>query len=405
MTPAVTVEEHARRIEQLLAPVIDSLGAEPVPLTSALGRLTVSDIRSDVDLPLFRNSQMDGFAVRAIDVASAPIALEVTGDIPAGHAAPVALIAGTALRIMTGAPMPTGADTVIPVEDTELVLGRDDALEGAIVTVARARSAGEFVRERGSDLRRGDLLLPAGTRLAPRHLAALAAAGVGRVDVRRRLRVGVITTGAELVADDEELALGRIFDANRIALAAGVAETGAIVSIATSSDDDPATFRRVLDEVIGASDLVITSGGVSKGAFEVVREVLEPLGASVGTVAMQPGGPQGTAVVDGVPVVCFPGNPVSTQVSFAVFLAPILRRIAGLPARLAETRTLAAPVQSVAGKRQFLRGVASDDGTVAQVSGPSSHLVAAMARADVLIDIPVETTRLEAGESVAVWML
>ncbi|NEN07481.1 molybdopterin molybdotransferase MoeA [Diaminobutyricibacter tongyongensis] len=405
MTPAVTVEEHARRIEQLLAPVIESLGAEPVPLASALGCLTVANIRSDVDLPLFRNSQMDGFAVRAIDVASAPIALEVTGDIPAGHAAPVALIAGTALRIMTGAPMPTGADTVIPVEDTELVLGRDDALEGAIVTVARARSAGEFVRERGSDLRRGDLLLPAGTRLAPRHLAALAAAGVSHVDVRRRLRVGVITTGAELVADDEELALGRIFDANRIALAAGIAETGAIVSIATSSDDDPVTFRRVLDEVIGASDLVITSGGVSKGAFEVVREVLEPLGASVGSVAMQPGGPQGTAVVDSVPVVCFPGNPVSTQVSFAVFLAPILRRVAGLPARSAETRTLASPVQSVAGKRQFLRGVASDDGTVALVSGPSSHLVAAMARADVLIDIPVETTRLEAGESVAVWML
>ncbi len=405
MTSAATVEDHARLIERLVAPVIDSLGSEPVSLSDALGRVTSADSRSEVDLPLFRNSQMDGFAVRAADVVSTPIALEITGDIPAGHASPVTLIAGTALRIMTGAPMPAGADTVIPVEDTALVLGRDDALEGAIVTVSRGRAAGEFVRERGSDLMRGDLLLAAGTRLAPRHLAALAAAGISQVDVHRRLRVGVITTGAELVADDEELALGRIFDANRIALSAGIAEAGAIVSLAVTSDDDPQNFRRILDEVVGASDLVVTSGGVSKGAFEVVREVLEPLGASVGSIAMQPGGPQGTAVIDEVPILCFPGNPVSTQVSFAVFLAPILRRVAGLPANTTETRTLASSIVSVEGKRQFLRGIAGDDGTVAQASGPSSHLVAAMARANVLIDIPVERTSLGAGEPVTVWKL
>ncbi|WP_345761451.1 molybdopterin molybdotransferase MoeA [Diaminobutyricibacter sp. McL0608] len=405
MTPAATVDDHAMLIDRLLAPVIGSLGSETVALPAALGRVTSTDIHSDVDLPLFRNSQMDGFAVRASDVATAPIALEVTGDIPAGHASPVTLIPGTALRIMTGAPMPEGADAVVPVEDTELVLGRDDGLEGAIVTIARGREAGEFVRERGSDLRRGDLLIAAGTRLAPRHLAALAAAGVGSVDARRRLRVGVITTGAELVAVDEELALGRIFDANRIALTAGIIDAGAVVSVATSSDDDPRTFRHILDDVVGASDLVITSGGVSKGAFEVVREVLEPLGASVGSVAMQPGGPQGTAVLDGVPIVCFPGNPVSTQVSFAVFLAPVLRRVAGLPPETRESRVLAAAVESVAGKRQFLRGIADDDGTVAVVAGPSSHLVAAMALANALIDIPHDTTRLEAGEKVTVWML
>jgi molybdopterin molybdotransferase len=175
--------------------------------------------------------------------------------------------------------------------------------------------------------------------------------------------------------------------------------------VAASSDDDPLSFRRVLDEVVAASDVVITSGGVSKGAFEVVREVLEPLGASVGSVAMQPGGPQGTAVIDGVPVVCFPGNPVSTQVSFAVFLAPVLRRVAGIRAPSTETRALASTIESVAGKRQFLRGVAHDDGTVEQVSGPSSHLVAAMARANALIDIPPDATHLEAGEKVTVWML
>ncbi len=405
MTPSATVDDHAALIERLVAPAIAGLGAEPVAAGEALGRVTAADVFSDVDLPLFRNSQMDGFAVRAADVAAAPIALEVTGDIPAGHATPVTLIAGTALRIMTGAPMPAGADTVIPVEDTELILGRDDTLDGAIVTIARGREAGEFVRERGSDLTRGDLLLPGGTRLAPRHLAALAAAGIREVDVRRRLRVGVITTGAELVAHDEELALGRIFDANQIALTAGIVEAGAVVSVARSSDDDPRTFRRLLDEVIAASDLVITSGGVSKGAFEVVREVLEPLGASVGTVAMQPGGPQGTAVIDGVPVVCFPGNPVSTQVSFAVFLAPLLRQVAGLPSTDTETRTLGSAIVSVDGKRQFLRGITRDDGTVVPASGPSSHLVAAMARANVLIDIPAEKTSLEIGETAIVWNL
>jgi molybdopterin molybdotransferase len=405
MTPSATVDDHAGLIERLVAPVIQALGAEPVAVLDALGRVSAADVHSDVDLPLFRNSQMDGFAVRAADVVSTPIALEVTGDIPAGHATPVTLIAGTALRIMTGAPMPTGADAVVPVEDTELVLGRDDALDGAIVTISRSRKAGEYVRERGSDLRRGDLLLAAGTRLAPRHLAALAAAGIADVDVRRRLRVGVITTGAELVAHDEELAAGRIFDANRVALTTGIAEAGAVVSVAESSDDDPDSFRRILDDVVGASDLVITSGGVSKGAFEVVREVLEPLGASVGSIAMQPGGPQGTAVVDGVPVVCFPGNPVSTQVSFAVFLAPLLRRISGLAAECTGTRTLVSPIVSVHGKRQFLRGITGVDGTVALASGPSSHLVAAMARADVLIDIPLETTHLEVGETVTVWYL
>ncbi len=405
MTPVATVDDHARLIERMLAPVIANLPSETVPLTSALGRVTTSQVNSDVDLPLFRNSQMDGFAVRAADIRNAPIALEVTGDVPAGHASPTTLIPGTAIRIMTGAPMPTGADAVVPVEDTELVLGLDDALAGAIVTVGRSRVPGEFVRERGSDLKRGELLIEAGTRLAPRHLAALAAAGIGRINVRRRLRVAIVTTGAELVADDEELSVGRIFDANRVALMSAIVDAGAEVSVAERSDDDPGAFERVLRAAVSVSDLVVTTGGISKGAFEVVREVLEPLGASVGTVAMQPGGPQATAIVDGVPVVCFPGNPVSTQVSFAVFLAPILRDAAGLAPSPIETRTLAVRLTSIEGKRQFLRAVVHSDGTVEQVAGASSHLVAAMAKANALIDIPAEIASLPAGADVRVWRL
>ena len=280
------------------------------------------------------------------------------------------------------------------------------------MTIMRPRAAGEFVRERGSDLAAGEQLVPAGVRLAPRHLAALAAAGVGEVLVRRLLRVAVITTGAELLdhardgaADQAEPAPGQIYDANQIALVAGITEAGAEVSFAARSSDDPATFRRILDEAIAVSDLVITSGGISMGAYEVVRDVIEPLGASVGHVDMQPGGPQATAVIDGIPIICFPGNPVSTQVSFVVFVRPLLHRAAGRSVDQVTSLRLAKPITSVAGKRQFLRGAVVDDVLVEQVAGASSHLVAAMARADVLIEIGEDVTALPAGSDVRVWTL
>lgn len=405
MTPPRTVEEHAEIIARLVEPLVSGGMSETVPLAAASGRVTAAEVRSDVDLPLFRNSQMDGYAVRAADIERAPVALEVSGDIPAGHTVPVILTPGTAVRIMTGAPVPSGADTVVPVEDTELVLGRDDDLSGAVVEIARSRRPGEYVRDRGSDLRRGDALVDAGTRLAARHLAALAAAGVETVQVRPLLRVGILTTGAELVSGGATAAFGQVFDANGVALAALVAESGAVVSVRTATSDDRDEFERALLAAVAVSDLVVTSGGISKGAFEVVREVLEPRGAEVVTVAMQPGGPQATTVVDGVPVLSFPGNPVSTQVSFTVFLRDLLRASAGLPASGSEYAPLASAVRSVPGKRQFLRGRRLPDGTVEQVAGPSSHLVAAMARADVLIDVPTATEDLPAGVDVTVWRL
>lgn len=404
MTTARSVEEHAGIVARMLEPLSVEPPAETVPLAAALGRVTAHEVRSEVDLPLFRNSQMDGYAVRASDIRDVPVALEVSGDIPAGRTSPVTLVAGTALRIMTGAPVPAGADAIVPVEDTELILGRDDDLDGAVVEIRRSRAAGEYVRDRGSDVRRGDVLVPAGTRLAPRHLAALAAAGVETVAVRARLRVAVLTTGSELVASGAP-AHGQVFDANGIALAALVEEAGAVVSVRASSDDDPAAFARILDDALRRSDLVITSGGISKGAYEVVREVLLPRGADVTTVAMQPGGPQATAVIDGVPVVAFPGNPVSTQVSFAVFLRAPLRAAAGLPELPPRKATLTEAVRSVPGRRQFLRGRLEGEGGVAPVAGPSSHLVAAMAKADVLIDVPVEAEALDAGSAVTVWTL
>jgi molybdopterin molybdotransferase len=384
-----TVDEHAALVRSLVAL---PTATESVPLSDALGRVTVSSVLSPVDLPLFRNSQMDGYAVHSSDL---PGALPVVGEIAARPGEPAALHPGTAVKIMTGAPIPDGADAVVPVEDV--------TRDGDTVTIPSPTSAGTFVRERGSDLRAGNELLPAGRLLASRHLAVLAAAGLGNVEVRSRVRVGIITTGAELVA--EVARVGEIYDSNAVALAAAVSAVGAVVSVAARVADDAEAMRSALDAAIATSHVVVTSGGISMGDHEVVRDVLEPLGASVTTIAMQPGGPQATAVIDGVPVIAFPGNPVSTQLSFEVFLAPILREHAGLPAAERKPRTLTTDVRSVPGKRQFLRGLALGSDRVEIVSGASSHLVAGLAAADLLIDIPAEITSLPKGTPVDTWAL
>lgn len=381
-----TVEEHAAHIRSLIR--VDR-GSEVIPLADALGRMTSAVVLSPVDLPLFRNSQMDGFAVRSVDL---PGILPITGEVAARPGTPAPLRPGTTVRIMTGAPMPEGADTVVPIEKV--------LVETDLAGFPSPYVSGEFVRERGSDLRAGDVMLPAHIRLGSRHLAVLAAAGLANVDVFVPIRVAVITTGAELVSAGEPVQPGQIFDANAVALVAAVSAAGAVVSYRARVTDDVAVMDKVLRAAIETADVVVTSGGISMGDYEVVRETLEPLGAAVTTIAMQPGGPQATAVIDGVPVLCFPGNPVSTQISFEIFLAPLLRELAGIPAARRETMALTSAVRSAAGKRQFLRGRAAAHGTVDIVSGASSHLVAGLAASDLLIDIPESTTDLEAGATV-----
>lgn len=386
-----SVDEYVAIVHELLTPLCTPT-AESVALCDALGRITAAAVLSPVDLPLFRNSQMDGFAVHSSDLAELPATLPIVGEIAARPGVVPTLVPGTTVRIMTGAIVPDGADAVVPVEDTDS--------DRRVVTIRRGRAAGEFVRERGSDLSAGDQLLPAGLRLGPRHLAALGAAGLDRVDARRRIRVAVITTGAELVAPGEPAASGQVYDANAIALVAAITAAGAFVSVHHRVTDDSVEMLAALHDAAGKSDLIVTSGGISMGEYEVVREVLEPLGGTIGHIAMQPGGPQATAVVDGVPVVSFPGNPVSTQISFEVFLAPILRDAAGLPSAVRRARAVTADIRSVGGKRQFLRGRALDGDRVEVVGGPSSHLVAALAASDLLVDIPASTTELKAGDTV-----
>ncbi|MFC4602387.1 gephyrin-like molybdotransferase Glp [Rhodococcus kronopolitis] len=392
-----SVEDHAREVAALLEPALTPR-TEAVAVTAALGRVLAADVWSPLDLPPFRNSQMDGFAVAAETVRTVPVTLPVSTTVAAGSAGPDRLEPGTAVRIMTGAPLPDGADAVVPVEDTSPGDGAD------AVTVHRGRVSGEFVRDRGDDVHAGDLLLAAGARLTARHLSMFAAVGMSELPVRRRPRVAVLTTGTELVAAGNPLRPGQIYESNGIALAASCESNSAEVVLLDRSPDDSDRFRELLRRATAAADVVLTSGGVSMGDFEVVREVLTPLGGWFGHVGMQPGGPQGLTVVDGVPVLSFPGNPVSTLVSFEVFARPLLRRAAGLAPVAADSVTLLGPLTSPAGRRQFLRGRLVDGG-VRLESGPGSHLIAALARADVLIDVPEDVTTMEAGENVQVWPL
>ncbi|CAN5388320.1 molybdopterin molybdotransferase MoeA [soil metagenome] len=398
-----SVDVHAARVDAALEP-LRRRALDRVELADALDRVTFDDVRSPIDLPPFRNSQMDGYAVRAADVASAPISLPVVGEVAAGPGAPAALRPGTAVKIMTGAPVPEGADAVIPVEDA---LAANES-----VSISRGRAAGEYIREPGSDLRAGQVVVPLRTRLASRHLAALAAAGITDVEVIDRVRIAVISTGSELVSPGEPLGPGQIPDSNGVALTAAAQAVGASVVLHARVRDDQRQLAALFDQAVAlGTELILTSGGVSMGDHEVVRELLEPRGAVVDVLAMQPGGPQalGEWLVDdgsaAVPVVCFPGNPVSSQLSFELFVAPTLREIAGMPTAARETRVLNSAVRSIAGRRQFLRGRRTADGGVTTVAGPSSHLVAALAASDVLIVIPEDVTALAAGDTVETWEL
>ncbi|WP_433341461.1 molybdopterin molybdotransferase MoeA [Streptomyces sp. CA-253872] len=439
---------------------------EPIELQllDAQGCVLVEDVTVPLSLPPFANSSMDGYAVRAADLAGAdaeaPVALHVVGDAAAGPSPELTARAGEAVRIMTGAPLPEGADTVVPVEWTDGGIGggpvdrmtpHSTAPEGASGTVRVFRPAepGAHVRDAGSDVREGDLALAAGTVLGPPQLGLLAAVGRDTVRVRPRPRVVVLATGSELVQPGEALAPGQIHDSNSFTLTAAAREAGALAFRVGAIGDDAETLRATIEDQLIRADLVVTSGGVSVGAYDVVKEALTgwkglpdaeadgeggratagtgeatgteedapvaedavaPRGVTFRKLAMQPGKPQGFGTIgrDATPVLALPGNPVSAYVSFELFVRPALRALAGLPDLHRPTvRALVdAPkaLTSPAGRRQYLRARHAE-GRVTPVGGASSHLVGALAQADALLVVPEDRTSVEPGEEVEVVLL
>ncbi len=382
---------------------------EEVPLAQARGRVLAADVVAAVSLPSFDNSAMDGYAVRAAELAGAsrqnPVELPVTTDIPAGRLDVPPMEPGTVHRIMTGAPMPAGADAVVPVEQTDGGVDR--------VLLHAQPQAAAHVRREGEDVTVGDVVLTAGTVLNAAQIGVAAAVGSATLPLRRRPAVLVLSTGSELVAPGTPLKLGQIYESNGPMLAAAVEDAGGCAELLRFVPDDVVVFLETLRERVasGNVDLVLTSGGVSAGAYEVVKDAFTGRGVEFVKVAMQPGGPQGAGRLDdvgGVAVVTLPGNPVSSQVSFEVFVRPALRAAMGHPhpARPVVTATLGERLTSPPGKRQFRRGVLDAvGGTVREVGTSASHMLGSLARADCLIVIPEDVTELPSGAVVGVWLL
>ncbi len=367
-----SVAEHQR----IVAELIRARPGATVPLAETLGLVLGADVVAPLSLPVFDNSAMDGYAVYADDTAAAtteqPVVLPVTEDIPAGRTDSLTLRPGTAHRIMTGAPLPAGATGIVPVEATD---GGVDS-----VAIHQPAAPGRHIRRAGEDVAAGTTVLNAGAVLTPAALGLVAALGLAELTVTPRQRVLVISTGSELVAPGTELQPGQIYESNAVMLAAALREAGTQVLATQTAGDDIAQFNAVLDRYAGDADLIITSGGVSAGAYEVVKDAFGragDAGVEFVKVAMQPGMPQGVGTVAGTTIVTLPGNPVSALVSFEVFIRPALRAAMGLPHphRPLRTAVLTEPVTSPRGKRQFRRAVL-DEGRVTSY-GPRRRTICA----------------------------
>jgi molybdopterin molybdotransferase len=426
-------EQRMLSVEEALAMLLDgveTLPAEMAPLLEAAGRVLGADVYADTALPPWDNSAMDGFAVRAADLArataDAPAHLRVDGEVAAGRVADRAVGLGGAMRIMTGAPLPEGADAVIPIEDTSAWHG-PRAVVGAplpdAVDVYRSLEPGAHVRSRGGDVEEGARILHMGDRMTPGAIALAAAVGRDRVSVVRRPRLGLLATGDEIVAPGKPAGPGRIHDANTAGLAVLGKAAGAQMRSFGVAPDELAAVEAALDEALGWADVVVVTGGVSVGARDVVKDAFERIGSvAFWRVAVQPGKPlvfaraqRRPGAAAGGPVLLFglPGNPVSSYVTFELFVRPALRKLAGSSpherrlrrARLAERATKSPE------RRAFLRVRLEEparpgDLPIARLSGDQgSHVLSALAAADGLAVVPEGRPSVEAGEEVDVWLL
>lgn len=439
--PPRTVEEHLRAVTELIG---DSPWSrrEPLrsPLEQAAGRVLAQDVEAGLDLPPFTNSQMDGYALRSADTA-APSTLRGTPEhadatagnrvtnsvtssgtfesnghrttlrvgptVPAGHA-PQPIEPGQAIPVMTGAALPPGADCVVPVED---VLPSGFHEPGSAVSVPAGQLPGRFVRPAGDDVVRGTRLLRAGDRLTPLAVGACAALGLRDVLVRPPLRVGILTTGDEVVPPGSARGPAQIFDSNATILRAALADAGVEVVMVRHVPDDDDALRALLaaDDDTRRPDLWVSSGGISEGAFEVVRQVLGASGLAEFSeflhVAMQPGGPQGLARVNGVPFVCFPGNPVSTWVSCEMFLRPALSAVTGALSPRPEIRVPSADRLDPLPERSRVVRAHWDGQVIRKIGGYGSHLLAVAAGVNALVMLPPGQDEVSPGQEVTVRLL
>jgi molybdopterin molybdotransferase len=401
-----------KSVDQHLADVLE--GVEPLQplelqLLDADGCVLAEDVAAPWDLPMFDNSAMDGYAVRVADVEGAhegaPAVLPVVGDVPAGTPPQFTVQPGMSARVMTGAEVPLGTEAVVPLEWT------DGGITG--VSITQQPEPGAHIRRRGEDVQAGQVVLEAGHRLGPAQLGMLAAVGRARALVRPKPRVVILSTGSELVEPGTTPGPGQISESNSYMLSAAAHQAGALAYRIGIVPDDPRTLLDTIEDQLIRADLVVTTGGVSVGAYDVVKEVLTRLGTvEFSTVAMQPGKPQGHGHIgpDGTPIFTLPGNPVSAYVSFEVFVRPVIRRMLGAePLHRPMVRAICLEgLDSPVGKRQYVRGrLEVRDGryVATPVGGQGSHLMGGLAQSNALLVVPDDVGRVNEGEPVAVMVL
>ena len=407
----LSVNEARERILSQFEPV----KPENLPLADALNRVLAQDVRAADDLPLFDNSSMDGFALRASDVSeaapSSPRSLRVVADIPAGTSPTIVLGAGEAARIMTGAHMPDGADAVIPVEDTDFENRNAGTQAPEIVSIRKAARVGENVRRRGMDIRSGDVVLLAGRQLKPQDLGLLAMIGVSTVTVYHKPRIALLSSGDELIDPDAPLEKGKIRDSNSYTLAALIESAGAEPVRLGVAKDNFESVRALFERAVYLRvDLILSSAGVSVGAFDYVKDVIEADGKmDFWRVNMRPGKPLAFGNYKEVPIIGLPGNPVSAFVGFEVFVRPVLARLAGQSGGMRPGVRVRSEEEILSdGRESYLRAeVREVDGVLtARLTGhQGSGNLYSLVQANALLIIPAGVKCVPAGQEVNAWIL
>lgn len=390
---------------------VSTLETETVALPEALGRVLAQPVTARDSLPPFANSSMDGYALRAADTASVPVALRVVGDVAAGAMPNVTITAGTAARIMTGAPLPNGADAVVPVEDTdEMWRNRERPLPDNI-QVSRAVAPGDYVRHPGEDIEAGQTVIEAGHLIRPQEIGVLASLGVAQVDVIRRPKVGILATGDELIGIEEPLRPGKIRNSNGYTQTAQVMALGAVpVSLGVARDSEADVRAKLQAGLDAGVDLFISSAGVSVGAYDVVKAVLDESGdVNFWRVRMRPGKPLAFGTYQGVPFLGLPGNPVSAMVSFERFARAAIRKMAG------HTRLERPQLQVILqdeirsdGRESYIRAVVwRENGRylAATTGDQGSHIMTSLVKANALLIVPENITQVDPGAEMTAWML